>query len=107
MDISLISQHQPISVRESSCAAHPLALLLAQSTILLQQITTIFLSLHHLCFRDTGSGVSEWELRERREREEEREAEAEELGAAEELGFGGELPLLLPTPLFMAPAGEE
>ena len=31
---------------------------------------------------DAGSEVSEWELRERREREEERRAEAEELGAA-------------------------
>ena len=38
---------------------------------------------------DARSEVSEWELRERREREEEREAEAEELGAAGELGAGG------------------
>jgi hypothetical protein len=36
--------------------------------------------------------VSEWELRERREREEERRAEAEELGAE------GEEPLFLPHP---------
>ena len=50
---------------------------------------------------DAGSEASEWELRERREREEERSAEAEELGA------GKELPLFLPTPSFMASAGEE
>jgi len=56
---------------------------------------------------DTGSQVSEWELRERREREEEWEAEAEERGAAGELGAREELPLLLPTPPFMASAEEE
>ena len=56
---------------------------------------------------DAGSEVSEWELRKRREREEEREVEAEELGAAGELGAGEELLLLLPTPSFMASAGEE
>ena len=56
---------------------------------------------------DAGSDVSEWELRERREREEEREAEAEELGAAGEFGAGEELPLFLPTPSFMASADEE
>ena len=33
---------------------------------------------------DAGSEASQWELRERREREEERRAEAEELGAADE-----------------------
>jgi len=54
-----------------------------------------------------GSEVSEWELRERREREEERVAEAEELGAAGDLGDGGEPPLFLPTPSFIASAGEE
>ena len=41
--------------------------------------------------------MSEWELRERREREEEREVEAEELRAAGELGAGEEPPLFLPT----------
>jgi hypothetical protein len=51
---------------------------------------------------DDVSEVSEWELRERREREEERRAEAEELGAEAE-----ELPLFLPTPDFMAAAEEE
>jgi len=56
---------------------------------------------------DAGSEASEWELRERREREEEREVEAEELGAEGELGAGEELPLFLPTPPFMASAGEE
>ena len=56
---------------------------------------------------DAGSQVSEWELRERREREEEREAEAEALGAGDERGTGEELPLFLPTPPFMASAGEE
>ena len=56
---------------------------------------------------DNGSQVSEWELRERREREEEREAEAEERGAAGELGAGEELPLFLPMPPFMASAEEE
>ena len=35
-----------------------------------------------------GSEASEWEVRERREREEERKAKAEELGAAGELGAG-------------------
>jgi hypothetical protein len=50
---------------------------------------------------DAGSEASEWELRERREREEERRAEAEELGTevAE--------PLFLPTPAFMAATEEE
>jgi len=51
--------------------------------------------------------VSEWELRDRRERQEEREAEAEELGAVGEVGAGEELPLFLPTPPFMASAEEE
>jgi hypothetical protein len=51
---------------------------------------------------DAQSESSEWELRERREREEERRAEAEELGAVAE-----ELPLFLPTPDFMAAAEEE
>jgi uncharacterized protein with GYD domain len=47
------------------------------------------------------SEASEWELRERREREEERRAEAEELGAeVEEL-------LFLPTSAWMASAGEQ
>ena len=50
---------------------------------------------------DAESEVSEWELRERREREEERRAEAEE-GCT-----GAELPLFLPTPSFMATADEE
>jgi hypothetical protein len=50
---------------------------------------------------DTQSEVSEWELRERREREEESRAEDEELGAAVEE------PLFLPTPAFMASAEEE
>jgi len=49
---------------------------------------------------DAGSEVSEWELRERREREEERRVEAAALGAGEE-------PLFLPTPPFMASAEEE
>ena len=56
---------------------------------------------------DARSEASEWELRECREREEEREAEAEELGAAGVLGAGEELTLFLPTPSFMASAGEE
>jgi hypothetical protein len=45
--------------------------------------------------------VSEWELRERREREEERRGEAEGLGAEVEQ------PLFLPTPTFIASAEEE
>ena len=49
---------------------------------------------------DAGSEASEWELRERWEREQERRAEAEVLGAEEE-------PLLLSTPPFMASTGEE
>jgi hypothetical protein len=50
---------------------------------------------------DGQSEVSEWELRERREREEERRMEAEELGAEVEE------PLFLPTPAFMASAKED
>jgi len=50
---------------------------------------------------DGGSEVLEWELRERLEREDERRREVEVLGAREEL------PLFLPTPPFMASAGEE
>jgi hypothetical protein len=49
---------------------------------------------------DAESEVSEWELRERREREEKRRAEVEELGSEVEE------PLFLPTPAFMASAGE-
>jgi len=56
---------------------------------------------------DVRSEVSEWEHRERREREEERREVAEALGAEDELGAGGEPPLFLPTPSFMASAGEE
>jgi len=56
---------------------------------------------------DIGSQVSEWELRDRREREEEREAGVEELGAAGELDAGEELSLFLPTSPFMASAEEE
>ena len=52
---------------------------------------------------DAGSEVSEWELRERREREEERRAEAEALGAEEELGGGG----TTAVPSFMASVEEE
>ena len=50
---------------------------------------------------DQRSEVSEWELREGREREGERRAEAEGLGAGEER------PLFLPTPPFMASMGGE
>jgi hypothetical protein len=49
---------------------------------------------------DVQSEASEWELRERREREEERRQGAEELGA------GGENPLFLPTSSFIASAEE-
>ena len=56
---------------------------------------------------DTGSEVSEWELRECREQQEEREGVAEALGAVDDMGDGEELPLFLPTPSFMASAGEE
>ena len=56
---------------------------------------------------DAGSEASEWELRERTELEEERRAEAEALGAEDETGAGEESPLFLPTPPFMASAGEE
>jgi len=56
---------------------------------------------------DVESEVSEGELRERREREEGREVEAAALGAGDEAGDGEEPPLFLPTPPFMAPAGEE
>jgi hypothetical protein len=50
---------------------------------------------------DAESEISEWELRERRERDEERRAEAEELGAEVEER------LFLPTPAFMASAEAE
>jgi hypothetical protein len=50
---------------------------------------------------DAESEMSECELRERREREEECRAAAEELNAEVEE------PLFLPTPAFMAFAGEE
>jgi hypothetical protein len=50
---------------------------------------------------DGQSETSEWELRERREREEERRADAEWLGAEVEER------LFLPTPRFMAFAEEE
>ena len=53
---------------------------------------------------DAGSEVSEWERRERGEREDERRAER--LGAAEEPGVE-EQPLFLPTPSFVASAGED
>jgi len=56
---------------------------------------------------DAGSEASEWELRERAELEEERRAEGEALGAEDETGAGEEPPLFLPTPSFMASAGEE
>jgi len=56
---------------------------------------------------DAASEVSEWELRERQERQEGREAEAEALGAADELGAVEDRPLFLPTPPFMASAGED
>jgi len=49
---------------------------------------------------DAESEASEWELRERREREEGRRAEAEVRGDGEE-------PLFLPTPPFMASAEAE
>ena len=53
---------------------------------------------------DARSEASEWELRERAEREEERRAEAEALGRGMEREGH---PLFLPTPPFMALAGEE
>jgi len=52
-----------------------------------------------------GSEASEWELRERQEREEEKRAGA--LGAENEVAAGEEPPLFLPTPSFMATAGED
>jgi len=56
---------------------------------------------------DAGSEVSEWELRGHQERQEEREEKAEALGAEDEMGAGEGLPLFLPTPYFMASAGED
>jgi hypothetical protein len=85
------------------------------------------LPLHHRCRQaepspaedDAQSEATEWELRERREREVERRQEAEERGTeeeeerrqeAEELGTEEEeeeeRPLFLPTPSFMASAEE-
>ena len=52
---------------------------------------------------DAESEVSKWEPRAGGERE----VEKEEMGAEGELGAGEEPPLFLPTPPFMAPAGEE
>jgi len=65
-----------------------------------------FLSTTHVgrLVRDVGSEVSEWELRELRER---RELEGERRAEAEELGTGEEPPRFLPTPSFVASAGEE
>ena len=54
-----------------------------------------------------GSDVSEWELRERWEREEERKADAAVWSAEDELGIGEGLPLFLPTPSFMVSADQE
>jgi len=54
---------------------------------------------------DVGSETSEWELRERQEREEKRRVE--ELGAENEAAAGEEPPLFLPTPSFMTTAGEK
>ena len=56
---------------------------------------------------NAGSEVSEWELREHQERQEEREEKTEALGAEDEMGAGEGLPLFLPTPDFMAAAGED
>ena len=56
---------------------------------------------------NAGSEVSEWELREHQERQEEGEEKAEALGAEDEMGAGEGLPLFLPTPDFMAAAGED
>jgi len=53
------------------------------------------------------SKVSEWERRERSEREEERRADAEAPDAEDELSAGEEPPLFLPTPSFMRSAGED
>jgi len=50
---------------------------------------------------DAGSEVSEWE------QQGEREGEAEAPGAVDDMGEGEELPLFLPTPSFIASAGEE
>ena len=53
-----------------------------------------------------GGDATEWE---RREREAEKRAEAEALGAEEELGGWGDyryIPLILPTPSFVAAADE-
>jgi len=49
---------------------------------------------------DAATEVSEWE------QEEERETVAVALGAVDEMGAREELPLFLPTPSFMASAGE-
>jgi len=56
---------------------------------------------------NTGSKVSEWQLQEHQERQEEGEEKAEVLGAEEEMCTGEGLPLFLPTPNFMAAAGED
>ena len=56
---------------------------------------------------DAGSEVSEWELREWRQRHEEWEGEGEALGAGDDMSDGEGLPLFHPTPPFMASAGEE
>ena len=56
---------------------------------------------------DVGGDMSDWELRERQEREELREAGAGARGGADVRGAGEELPLSLPTPAFMASTGED
>jgi len=48
---------------------------------------------------DVASEVSEWELRDRREREEEREVEAAALGPGDEAGDGEEPRCSFPPPV--------
>jgi len=60
-----------------------------------------------LAAESEGGEASERRLQERREREEESEAEAEALDAVDEMGTGEEASQFLPTPSFMASAGED
>ena len=56
---------------------------------------------------DEGSEVSEWELRERWEREEEGRVKAGALGVREGMGVREKQPLFLSTASFMASEEEE
>jgi len=78
----------PISCNRHPCRTHIICIIQA----VLDFFSTTDVGKLVLAEEDAGSGVPAWERREREE---------------EELGAGEELLLFLPTPSFMASAGEE